>query len=159
MCGLAAVLIGCALASTALAQAGQTCLQVEEKRQIETQHVDAQGQRVVKLKEATNMSRGQTVLFTLKATNVCDAAINPAVINFSVPERVSYLLGTAAGSGTDITFSISGKSFGKFESLAIHDAGDPRAARAEDIKYIRWVLHKPLAPNASRTVRFRATVQ
>lgn len=158
--GFAAVLmLGWAFAGSCRAEGAQSCLRIDEQRQIEERRLDAEGRATVKLKDAANVSRGQTLLFTLKATNACDDSINPAVIEFTVPAGVIYTVGSATGAGTAITFSINGKSFGKFESLAIHDAGAPRAARAEDIRYIRWVLLKALAPHTSRTVRFRATVR
>jgi hypothetical protein len=135
------------------------CLKISEKRQVEEYVVDGQGHPAVRLKEADKISPGQAVLFTLKATNTCSVALDPAVIDFVLPERVIYLLGSASGAGSDIAFSINGRSFGKLEALALHDGGSPRAARADDVKSIRWVYRKPLAPNATRSVRFRASAQ
>jgi len=144
-------------AATAWAGATQPCLQIDEKQQIEKHYNDAQGRPAVRLKDATHPVRGQTVLFTLQATNTCADAVEPTVIEFTLPQGMSYVLGSA-GRSSEATFSINGKTYGKFEALAIHDGSGPRAARAEDIKSIRWISRKALAPNASRTVHLRATV-
>jgi len=136
----------------------QSCLQLSEKQQIEKHYNDAQGHPAVKLKDATHPVRGQIVLFTLQATNTCADVVEPTVIEFTLPQGMAYVLGSADGRSFETTFSINGKSYGKFEALAVHDDGSARAALAEDIKSIRWVSRQALAPNASRTVRFRATV-
>jgi hypothetical protein len=158
--GYGAILMcGHLFAATALAQeTAQNCLKVSETRQIEERHIDAQGHATVKLKDAATAARGEVVRFTLQAINGCAAALDPAVIDFALPERVTYLLGTAtSAAASDITYSINGKTYGRFDALAIHDSSGPRPARAEDIKSIRWVFRKPLAPQSSRSVRFRAS--
>jgi hypothetical protein len=79
------------------------------------------------------------------------------VIDFTLPHGMRYVLGSASGPASNVTFSVDGRTYGKFEALAIHGGGVPRAANAEDMKSIRWVLPKALASQATRTVHFRAT--
>ena len=146
----------CAFANAASASTAQNCLQISERRQVEEQYSNGQGQPAVWLKQAGHPARGQTVFITLRATNICADALKPSVIDFTIPERMTYVLGSAKGHESDVVYSIDGKTYGRFDALAIHEGGGARAARAEDIKSIRWIDRQTLAPNSTRTVKFRA---
>jgi hypothetical protein len=66
---------------------------------------------------------------------------------------------TAFGPGSAIEFSLDGKSFAAPQALTVAGAdGNTRTARADEYSYIRWVLGRPIGPNESLMVRYRAVV-
>jgi hypothetical protein len=71
---------------------------------------------------------------------------------------MTYVMGSAVGQGTVITFSVDGgKSFDRSENLVLTDtSGTSRVAEAKDYTDIRWTLDTALAPAATRSVSFRA---
>jgi uncharacterized repeat protein (TIGR01451 family) len=142
------------------AQAAKNCIELKNDAQLEQQVTDAQGNKTTKLVAPGKVLPGNEVIYTITASNVCDKAATNVVINNAVPEHMTYVMNSAMGVGTDMVFSLDGTSFAKLEALTVKNAdGSTRAARAEDIKAIRWTYSTAINPGQSGFVRFRATVK
>ena len=63
------------------------------------------------------------------------------------------------GPGSDITYSLDGKTFGTAEQLTVQArTARTRQARADEYKHIRWVFKNSLQPGAQAFARFRAVL-
>ena len=155
-CALLPLLI---LASLAHAQAAKNCIELKNDVQMETEVTDAQGKKTTQLVAPGKVLPGNEVVYTITASNVCDKPATNVVIDNPVPEHMTYVMNSAMGVGTDMTFSLDGKSFAKLAALSVKNAdGSVRAARAEDIKAIRWTYNTAITSGQSGFVRFRARV-
>lgn len=152
---IAALLLAC---TTAFAQ-DKTCVELETTAETE-QEVLEQGKPVKRLVPAGKVVPGNEVVWTITARNVCDEPADNIVIANPVPEHMSYVAGTAMGTGTDIAYSLDGKDFKRAEELRVSDAdGAARAARADEYRAIRWTYAAAFAPGATAFVRYRAVVK
>lgn len=141
------------------AQAAKNCIELKNEVQMEQEVTDAQGKKTTQLVAPGKVVPGNEVIYTITASNVCDKPATNVVINNPVPEHMTYVMNSAMGIGTDMTFSLDGKSFAKLDTLTAKNAdGSTRAIRAEDIKNIRWVYNTAINPGQSGFVRFRARV-
>jgi uncharacterized repeat protein (TIGR01451 family) len=133
-------------------------VELKTTAQQEVRVVDASGREVTKLVTASKVVPGDEVIYTITARNLSDQAVESVVIDDPIPEHMTYVMGSAVGEGTVITFSIDGgESFDRSENLVLTDAsGTSRAAEARDYTTIRWILNTALAPAATRSVSFRA---
>ena len=142
------------------AQAPKPCIELKNEVQIEQEFTDAQGNKTKRLVAPGKIVPGNEVIYTITAKNVCDKPADKVVINNPVPEHMNYVMNSAMGVGTDISYSLDGKSFAKLDALTVKNAdGSARTVRADDIKSLRWVYSAPINPGQSGFVRFRATVQ
>ncbi len=98
------------------------------------------------------------MVWTVTASNVCKQPSDKVVISNPVPEHMTLVPGSAIGAGSDISYSVDGKTFGSIDKLTVTQDGATRAARAEDIKLIRWEFKNSLQPGASAFGRFRAVL-
>ena len=90
---------------------------------------------------------GNHVIYTITAHNQCSKPVDKVVVNNPVPEHLSYVADSATGPGTEISYSVDGRVFGKPGALMVKEAdGSQRPARDEDIRSIRWVFTGALAP-------------
>ncbi len=138
----------------------KSCVELKNDAQIEQQYTDAQGKKATRLVAPGKVVPGNEVIYTITASNVCDKPATSVVINNAVPEHMSYVMNSAMGVGTDITYSLDGKTFSRLDALTVKNAdGTSRAPRADEIKSIRWVYSTPINAGQSGFVRFRATVQ
>lgn len=139
---------------------GKNCIELKNDVQMEQQITDAQGNKSTRLVPPSKIVPGNEVVYTVTASNVCDKPVNNVVINNPVPDHMTYVMNSAMGVGTDITFTTDGKSFSKLDALSTKNAdGSARGARADDIKAIRWVYNTAINPGQSGFVRFRAQVK
>lgn len=146
-------------AFNAQAQAPKPCIELKSEAQMEQAYTDAQGKPATRLVALGKVVPGNEVVYTITAKNVCDKPAGNVVINNPVPEHMNYVMSSAMGVGTDITYSLDGKSFAKLEALSVKNAdGSTRAPRADEIKNIRWVYSAAINAGQSGFVRFRATV-
>jgi len=152
---LTTLIAGLAASSIAFAE-GEVELKTTAQQQVKV--VDASGREVTKLVTASKVVPGDEVIYTITARNLSDQAVESVVIDDPIPEHMTYVMGSAVGEGTVITFSIDGgKSFDRSENLVLTDAsGTSRTAEAKDYTNIRWTLETALAPAATRSVSFRA---
>jgi uncharacterized repeat protein (TIGR01451 family) len=134
---------------------------VELKTSAETEHeVVEQGQKVRRLAPAGKVVPGDEVVWTITATNVCKTATDNVVIANPVPEQMTYVTGSATGTGADVAYSLDGKEFKGATDLSIRAAdGTSRAARADEYRAIRWTYKNAFAPGATAFVRYRAVVR
>jgi uncharacterized repeat protein (TIGR01451 family) len=134
---------------------------VELKTSAETEHeVIEQGQKVKRLAPAGKVLPGDEVVWTIIATNVCKSATDNVVIANPLPEQMTYVTGSATGTGADIAYSLDGKEFKGASDLTVRAAdGTSRAARADEYRAIRWTYKNAFAPGATAFVRYRAIVK
>lgn len=148
------------LAAFAVQAQTKDCVQLKTAGQKEETYVDAQGKSATRLVELGKVVPGDVVVWTITATNTCSKPADKVVVNNAVPQYMNYLADSAAGTGTEITFTVNGRDFSKWSELVAVDAdGKSRPARAEDVKAIRWTYANSLAPGATASVHYRAKLQ
>lgn len=155
---VAAALLAAGLCPQAQAQGEQGCILLKSSAEVAKEEIDAKGVKTVKMVPAVKVTPGTEVTWTVSANNICKQPSDKVTINNPVPVHMSYLAGSAAGAGSDISFSLDGKAFAAPDKLTVVENGAPRAARADEYKHIRWVFKDPLAPGATAVARFRAVL-
>ena len=139
--------------------ADKACVELKTSAEAEREVVE-QGQKVKRLVPAGKVVPGDEIVWTITATNVCKEATDNVVIANPVPEQMTYVAGSAMGTGTDIAYSLDGKEFKGAADLQVRAAdGTSRAARADDYRAIRWTYKTAFAPGATAFVRYRALVK
>jgi uncharacterized repeat protein (TIGR01451 family) len=155
---LGAALIACTFASQAFAQSPQGCIVLKSTAEVEQEVINAKGEKSTQLVPAAKVVPGVEVVWTVTANNICKAPSDKVTINNAVPEHMTYIADSAAGPGTDITYSVDGKSFAAPAQLTVQENGAARKARADEYRQIRWVFKDSLQPGASAFARFRAVL-
>jgi len=158
---LARIGIGAALivaAPNSFAQ-DKACVTLKTDAQMEQEYTDAQGKPAKRLVPPGKVVPGNEVIWTITATNTCAKPAEKVVVENNVPEHMVYVADSAMGVGTEITFSLNGRDYAKLSDLKVTEAGASRAARADEIKSIRWVYGSAFAANATGFVRYRAKVK
>ena len=153
ICSLALIITSTAVSAQAL-----TASQVVE-REVTVRNAD--GTQTVTREAADKVTPGDTVIYSLNYYN--DEA-NPAeniVLIMPIPAEVKYMDGSADTDGTNTTYSVDGgKSFAGRDDLRVAQAdGDKRAALAEDITHIRWIVGTTIAPETGGTLSFSGRLQ
>ena len=160
MNGMRAIATAVLLTMTAGAYAAdKACVELKTSAATE-QEVIEQGQKVTRLAPAGKVLPGDEVIWTITATNVCNTPTDNVAIANPLPEHMSYVAGSATGTGTDVAYSVDGKDFEDAANLTVHsDDGATRAARADEYRAIRWTYKNSFAPGATAFVRYRAIVK
>jgi len=137
------------------------CILLKTVAEGEQEVTDDRNQKTTKLVAIDKVVPGSEVIYTVTATNVCDANAQAVVIDNPVPEHMNYIANSAIGPGTEITFSVDGGfNYGKPETLTLSNPdGSKRPAQAGDYTNIRWVMRNPLKPGAVAFARFRALLE
>jgi len=151
--GASAVL---ALVFVAPALAQGNCIELKTTAEVEKDVVNDKGEKTKVLAPAATVIPGTEVVMTVTASNTCKQPSDKVVINNPVPEHMTLVPGSVIGAGSDITFSVDGKTFAPAGKLAITVDGATRPARAEEYRHIRWEFKNSLQPGASALGRFRA---
>jgi len=139
--------------------ADKPCVELKTSGETE-QEVVEQGNKVKRLVPASKVVPGDEVVWTITATNVCKTATDNIVIANPVPEQMTYVVGSAMGIGTDITFSVDGQEFKNAADLQVRAAdGTMHVARPDDYRAVRWAYKASFAPGAIAFVRYRAVVK
>lgn len=139
--------------------ADKACVELKTSAATE-QEVIEQGQKVRRLAPAGKVLPGDEVIWTVTATNVCKTPTDNVVIANPVPEQMTYVTGSATGTGADVAYSLDGKEFKGASDLSVPGAdGTSRAARADEYRAIRWTYKNAFAPGATAFVRYRAIVK
>jgi uncharacterized repeat protein (TIGR01451 family) len=147
-------------AGSAAMAAEQGCIELKSSAEVEEQYKNEQGQNATRLVPAGKVVPGDQVVWTITAKNVCNKPTDNVVIANPVPEHMTYVADSAIGTGTDIAYSLDGREFKAAAELTVRNAdGSSRAARADDIRAIRWTYKASFAPGASGFVRYRAVVK
>jgi uncharacterized repeat protein (TIGR01451 family) len=153
------------LFSTALFSASALAeIKLVQTAEVEVVTKDAKGKETIKLAPAEKVIPGDTIVYTITATNTGKAAADNVVINNAISEHNLYLNGSAGsvaiGKNTTITFSADGgKTFADAQQLTIVENGETRLATPEDYTNIRWQLNFPLAPEKSTKVFFKTLLK
>jgi uncharacterized repeat protein (TIGR01451 family) len=147
-----------AMSCAALAQE-KNCIELTTVAETAQQYVNEQGQTATRLAPVGKALPGDEIIWTVTAKNVCSKPVENVVVANPVPEHMTYVANSAIGIGTDIAYSADGKEFKPFAGLTVHGAdGAARAAKAEDVRNIRWTYSAAFAPGATAFVRYRATL-
>lgn len=154
----AAALLACSLGSQAYAQDAKGCILLKSTAEVAKEVVDAKGVKTVTMVPAEKVVPGVEVTWTVSANNICKQPSEKVTINNAVPAHMSYVASSAFGAGSDITFSLDGKTFGGPAQLTVTENGSVRPAKADEYKHIRWVFKDSLAPGATAVARFRAVL-
>jgi uncharacterized repeat protein (TIGR01451 family) len=144
------------LATSAAAQdAGH--LNVQTVVQKEEVTITEAGEREVQLVEASTVTPGDSVIYTITFSNISDEPAENVVITNPVPENLTYIQGSAFGPGTTIEFSVDGgQSYAGADELRVPDNGGTRTATAEDYTHLRWVMQNDLPVGSQGVASFRA---
>lgn len=136
----------------------QNCIELATTAQSEQQYVNEQGQEAKRLVPLEKPVPGSEVVWTITAKNVCDKAVENVAIANPVPEHMTYVANSAMGVGTDITFSIDGKTFQAPAALTVSESGAQRVAKPQEYRAVRWTYKAAFAPGSTAFVRYRARV-
>jgi uncharacterized repeat protein (TIGR01451 family) len=119
------------------------------------------GREITKLAPADRLVSGDWVIYTLEVRNTAAVPVRVPTVTFPVPQHLTYVAESAAGPGTEISFSADGgQSFDVPDNLKARDAdGEQRPAAAAVYTHIRWQFKNPLKGNSVAFVRFRARVK
>jgi uncharacterized repeat protein (TIGR01451 family) len=135
------------------------CISLTSKAEVEQEVVNEKGEKVIKRVEAKKVVPGTEVIWTVTAENTCKQASENVTIDNPVPNHMQLVANSVAGAGSDVTYSLDGKSFAKPEQLTVNENGAARRARAGEYKHIRWVFKSALAAGATATATFRAVLE
>jgi len=153
------LLAALALSTTHAVSAQDNCIQLTTVAETAQQYVNEKGQTATRLAPVGKALPGDEVIWTITAKNVCAKPVENVVVANPVPEHMSYVASSAIGVGTEIAYSLDGKDFKPLTALVVHAAdGSTHAAKAEEIRHIRWTYTAAFAPGATAFVRYRATV-
>ena len=123
-----------------------------------------QGKKNVKRVPAKEIEPGQVLIFTLKYSNKGDEAATKVVFDNPIPKETVYEMGSAAGSGSDITFSINGgkdykkPTFLMYEVKGTDGKAVKRKASPDLYTNVRWVI-STVPPGSDGELSFRAKVK
>jgi hypothetical protein len=146
----------CSLSSQAFAIDG--CIVLKSVAEVEQEIVDAKGAKSKKLVPVDKAVPGVEVIWTVTANNICKQPSDKVTINLPVPQHMSYVPNSAIGPGSDVSFSVDGKTFGTNGQLTVQENGAARPARTDEYRHVRWTFKDSLQPGATAMARFRAVL-
>jgi uncharacterized repeat protein (TIGR01451 family) len=149
------VVIACSVSSQAFAQE-KGCIVLKSVAEVEEATVNAKGEKSTKLVPVAKVVPGVEVTYTITANNICKQPADKVAISNPVPEHMSLVANSAIGPGTDISYSVDGKTFAAPDQLTVVENGTTRKARPDEYKAVRWNFKNSLAPGAQGFGRFRA---
>ena len=113
---------------------------------------------------ASKFAPGDIIIYTISYNNAGNVTATNAVIDDPVPEGTTYVTGSAAGAGTDITFSIDkGKTYQKpsyllYEVKGAGGKNEKRVASPDEYTNIRWTVAS-IPAGGKGEVAFRVRVK
>ncbi len=151
-------LIGAAGKGLAQEQGSILLQNVAEKQEL---FIDNSGVERTRFVPVATALPGDEIMYTITFTNIGPEAAGNIVITNPVPEHMSYVDRSAAGAGSDISFSVDGgNSYGSPQELFVADGeGNQRPAQAEDYTHIRWQLLSDAQPGSTGSAQFSAVLQ
>lgn len=136
-------------------------IELTAKAEIEVQIEKDNGEIEIQRVPAGKVVPGNDVIYTITAKNTGGEPVADVVITDPIPEHMTYRIDTATGTDAAVTFSADdGATYDVPEKLVVVDEhGSVRAAAPSEYTHIRWKFTQELAPGASKSVRFYATLQ
>ena len=125
-------------------------------------YVDEDGQRKTRLIPAEEIVPGDELRYVIEYSNVGDLPVDQGsiVITDPIPKDTIYVLGTAFGSGTEISFSVNeGSNFLAERDLRVEKNGVDTLANPEDYTTIRWKFGPVLEPGQKGHVSFNVVLK
>jgi uncharacterized repeat protein (TIGR01451 family) len=114
---------------------------VAEKLEVRT---GPDGREVRLFVEARRLAAGEEVYYTIRVRNPGKEPVGDVVVTKRMPQGVDYVRGSATGPACDVEFSSDeGASYRPEQKTGAYT-------------HLRWTCRKPLAPNATALLRFRA---
>jgi uncharacterized repeat protein (TIGR01451 family) len=156
--GLAVIFAGSMIAPVTAQTPGQGCLVVKTVVETEQVVVNAKGEKTTKLVPVAKVVPGVEVIYTTTASNICKVPSDKVSIKLPVPEHMTYVADSAVGPGSDIEFSVDGKTFAAADQLTVMENGATRKARADEYRHVRWNFKNSFAPEGQGFGRFRAVL-
>jgi uncharacterized repeat protein (TIGR01451 family) len=121
---------------------------------------DIDGVKTLKRIPATIVPPSGEVIYTTTFRNISDHPVGNIVITNAVPQDTFFVANSAAGSNTEVSYSLNGKRYDKPENLEVSGAhGKGRPAIASDYSNIRWAYKGELPAGKSDQVSFRVKVR
>lgn len=150
-----------ASALTALAATGA------EAKVAATQHVekeivvtDANGAPRVQRIDASAVSPGEEVIYSLRFRNEGAAPAEALVLVMPVPGEISYVEGSVSGQGAKVAFSADGgQTYVGRGRLTVVEDGRERPAQSDEITHIKWTLEEALPANDNGEVSYRGVLK
>lgn len=129
--------------------------------EVRRDEIGPSGQSAKIFMPAAVLRQGEEVFYTVQVLNPAGEFARQVTVEQRIPQNTLYVPGSAAGPGTQITFSADGgRTFVAENELTVTSpSGASRPATPRDYTHIRWKLHHPLAPGAVALLRFRAVFQ
>ena len=161
----AAVLPSAALAAEGAKPAAKAapkggCIELSTVAEREETLRNADGSETKRLVPAKHIVPDTEVVWTATAHNVCAKPAEHVVIDQPVPEHMVFVADSAAGAPAEVTLSTDGKTFQPAAQLTARGAdGSARAARAQDVRFVRFTLAGAIGPQDKVSVRYRAVLQ
>lgn len=130
----------------------------------EVVRVDASGKKSIQLKPAEQAATGDTVVYTLRASNTGTGPALNARIEDPIPTGTVLVLDSVINDGTRIEASLdNGKTWQSFPATVArkNDRGaeEKVLAPAELYTTLRWVLNGALQPGDGKDVSFKVRVR
>jgi uncharacterized repeat protein (TIGR01451 family) len=156
----ALAVIGIAFAAEASVPKVEVTVQAHK----EVVRVDASGKKAVELKPADEAAAGDTIVYTLRASNTgTGPALNPRIED-PIPAGTVLVVDSVAKDGAAIEASLDGgKTWQPFPAMVTRKnpkGVDERVeAPAEIYTTLRWVLNGPLQPGDGKDVSFKVRIR
>ena len=137
---------------------------IEHVAEVEVVTMDKDGNKSIELKVANQVVPGDTVVYSIVATNTGTETADNIVVQDTISKHMTYILSSAKsnaiGKNTKVAYSVNnGESFDSLDSLTVSKDGVVQQATAEDCTNIRWTLQSPLAPQKSVKFWFKARLK
>ena len=162
-CATALVVAACAALAVG-AQASAPKVEVTIQAHKEIVRSDASGKKAVELKPAGEAASGDTLVYTLRASNTGQApAMNPRIED-PIPTGTVLVLESVSRDGYAIEASLDGgKSWQSFPATVTRKnekgVAETVPAPAESYTTLRWVLNGPLQPGDGKDVSFKVRIR
>jgi uncharacterized repeat protein (TIGR01451 family) len=120
---------------------------------------DENGKSRTEWREAKSFEPGDVLRYTIAYTNDGKTEARNAIIADPIPAGTTYVVNSAEGENTEITFSLDGKTFQVPPMLKykVKSGASEQEFYATPQMYthIRWKIGKPVLPGETGTVSFK----
>jgi uncharacterized repeat protein (TIGR01451 family) len=157
---LLAVLLSCICLSPALLAQGDSPVRFANIAQKQVITLDDEGKERIELTDVDIMVPGDTVVYTSTFTNIGQDTVSNIIVSNPIPKNTQYIVFTAKGKSTVITFSVDGgKTYAAAAKLTVVDEnGQTQTAQPKHYTDIRWVYQGQLAKGKASSVSFQVNI-